>query len=726
MTVVRYERDADGVVTLWLDDPDLRADSDSPGSLTSLHDAVERLHAEVDAGVEPVTGVVMASAGQAFAAGDDGFDVMARGPDDAAAVVATAERVKAPLRRLELLPRPVVAAIGGPALGGGLEIALAANHRIALDAGYDIGLPEVTVGLLPGGGGLTRTVRMFGLVTALSEILGSGTRFRPARALEVGLVDEMVATPDELLPAARAWVLANAGVEAARTRPWDRPGFRIPGGAPSSPGLAGVLPALAPTLRKRLRQADVHAPKAILAAAVEGAQVDFDTASVIESRYLAKLVVGRQSKNLAQALVVDLQSITSGALRPAGAPAHTASRVAVLGAGMMGAGIAHACARAGMQVVLKDVSVEAAERGKAYSAGLNEKAVSRGRLTGEAAQQLLDRITPTDRVGALAGCDLVIEAVFEDAGLKQQVLAEALPNLAAGALLATNTSALPITDLARGVDRPGDLVGLHFFSPVHRMRLVEIVRGADTSDAALAKAYDVVLQLGKTPIVVNDSRGFFTSRVIAARIEEGLSMLRAGVAPYSLERAATQAGYPVGPLQLADELNLELLHRIARSMREAAGDAEAGVTERVMGPLIDAGRPGKLGGAGFFDYAEGTRGSVWSGLGGLFPVAASQLPLRDVQDRLLFREAIETARCFEEGVLTSAAHANVGGILGIGFPAQLGGPAQFVTGYEAADGAVGAAAFVRRADELADAYGEQLRPTGWLRELACSGGSYPA
>ncbi|GAA1545816.1 fatty oxidation protein FadB [Streptomyces albidochromogenes] len=718
-SAVRYERDADGIVTLTLDDPTQSTNTMNDLYAASMKAAVDRLYAEADS----VTGVVVTSGKGTFFAGGDLKRMIHATRADTVTVFTEVEAVKATLRRLETFPRPVVAAINGAALGGGLEIALATNHRIAVNGRYDIGLPEVQLGLLPGGGGVTRTVRMFGIVTALSDVLGQGTRFQPVKAKKKGLVDDLVDSADELIPAAKAWIKDYPDEFA---QPWDKPGFKIPGGAPSSPRLAGILPALPPLLRKQIKQADYKAPKAILSAAVEGAQVDFDTASRIESRYFTELVSGQQAKNMIQAFFFDMGSINSGALRPDGVDKHTAVKVGVLGAGMMGAGIAYSCARAGMQVVLKDVTSENAERGRAYTANLNERAVSRGKLTQEQAAELLGRITATADPADLAGSDLVIEAVFEDVSLKQKVFAEILPHINPDALLCTNTSTLPIADLAKGIDRPADFIGLHFFSPVDKMPLIEIIRGAQTSDATLARAYDVALQMKKTPIVVNDSRGFYTSRVIGTRIEEGLALLSEGLASYSLERAATQAGYPVGPLQLADELNFELMHKIARTTREAAGDENLTVTERVVGPMIEQGRAGKLKGAGFYDYTDGKRGPIWPGLADLIPVADKQIPLKDAQDRMLVREAIETAKCFEEGVLTSAAHANIGSILGLGFPPATGGTAQFMTGYEATDGSTGLAAFIRRADELADQYGERLRPTKYLRDLSADGKALPA
>jgi len=470
----------------------------------------------------------------------------------------------------------------------------------------------------------------------------------------------------------------------------------------------------------------MRAPKAILSAAVEGAMVDFDTATRIESRYFTSLVTGQQSKNMIQAFFFDLGAIGAGTLRPDGVEKFKATKVGVLGAGMMGAGIAYSFARAGAEVVLKDVAIESAERGKAYTAKLNEKAVSRGKLTQEKADEILNRITATVNPEDFAGVDVVVEAVFEDVALKQKVFSEIAPFVNDDAVLCSNTSTLPITELAKGIDRPADFIGLHFFSPVDKMPLVEIIKGAETNDVALAKAYDVVQQIKKTPIVVNDSRGFYTSRVIGTQIQEGLELLAEGFAPYSLERAATQAGFPVGPLQIADELNHELMVKIARTTREAAGVEELTTTEKVLNPLIEAGRSGKLKGAGFYDYTDGKRGSIWADLGSVFPVAEKQIPIKDAEERMLFIEALETAKCFEEGVITSAAHANIGSIFGIGFPPQTGGAAQFITGYEAADGSIGIEAFLARADELAETYGERFRPTQYLRDLAAKGEGFPA
>ncbi|WP_036566157.1 3-hydroxyacyl-CoA dehydrogenase NAD-binding domain-containing protein [Nocardioides halotolerans] len=729
-SAVRYEQDADGIVTLTLDDPTASANTMNELYIDAMAAAVDRLYADADS----VTGVVVTSAKKTFFAGANLHEMVKATPADAQSVFELAERVKAALRRLETFPQPVVAAINGAALGGGFEIALACNHRVAVDGRFEVGLPEASLGLLPGGGGVTRIVRLLGIQSGLMDVLLQGSTFKPAQAKEKGLVDEVVATQDELVPAAKAWIKANPD---AAQNPWDAPGYKMPGGSPKSPALAAFLPAFPALLRKQLKGADFPAQRAILSAAVEGAQVDFDTASRIESRYLTNLVVHQGSKNMIQAFFFDLQAINAGKLRPQGIEPWQATKVGVLGAGMMGAGIAYVCARAGMQVVLKDVAVENAEKGRSYSEKLLDKAISRGRSTEEKKAELLGRITATADPADLAGCDLVIEAVFEDPSLKHQVFAEIAPYVTGhergDALLCSNTSTLPITELATGVDRPKDFIGLHFFSPVDKMPLVEIIKGAETSDEALAKAYDVVQQIKKTPIVVNDSRGFYTSRVIGFMVNEGMAMLAEGVHPYSIERATTQAGYPAPVLQLSDELNLELMAKIAKATREAAereGKEYGHPGTAVVDTMLEAGRAGRLRGAGFYDYDEnGARGSIWPGLAELFPVAEQQIPLRDIKDRMLFAEALETAKCFEEGVIESAAAANIGSIMGIGFPPMTGGAAQFMTGYqdpEDPEGPIGLAAFLERADELAETYGERFRATPWLRDLAAKGEGFPA
>jgi 3-hydroxyacyl-CoA dehydrogenase/enoyl-CoA hydratase/3-hydroxybutyryl-CoA epimerase len=645
---VRYEAEG-GIVNLVLDDPNQSANTMNQDYADSMAAAVDRLVQQIADDPESVTGVIVSSAKKTFFAGGDLKLMTKATPADAEALFANVEAIKATLRKLETSGKPVVAAINGAALGGGLEIALAAHHRIAVDGGYSIGLPEATLGLLPGGGGVTRTVRMFGISDALMKFLLQGQQLKPSKALAEGLVDELVATQDELIPAAKAWIEANAGNEEAATQPWDRKGYRIPGGTPSTPKFAAFLPAFPANLRKQTKGAPYKAPRNIMSAAVEGSQVDFETATRIESRYLVELIVGQQFKNMTQAFFFDLGAINAGKSRPEGVAPTKAEKVAVLGAGMMGAGIAYVSAKAGMQVVLKDISLEAAEKGKAYSQTIVDKAVARGRLTQEKADALLALITPTDDYADLEGCDFVIEAVFESVKLKHEVFGEVQKVVKPDALLGSNTSTLPITSLAEGVDRPQDFIGIHFFSPVDKMPLVEIIAGKDTSDEAIARVIDYTKAIKKTPIVVGDSRGFYTSRVIGTFVNEGVGMLAEGVSPVSIERATTQAGFPAPVLQLSDELNLELMVKIRNESKAAAEEAgqawPESASEKVIDTMIELGRPSRLKGAGFYEYVDGKRQGLWSGLAEQFPVADEQPSFEDLKERLTFIMSIESIKC---------------------------------------------------------------------------------
>ncbi len=751
--MIGWERGDDGVVVLTMDDPTQNANTMNELFGNSFRATVQRLEAEKDS----ITGVILTSAKRMFFAGAD-LNIMLRVTEaDAAELTARADEMKALFRRLETLGRPVVAAINGAALGGGLEIALACHRRIALDAkGSEIGQPEATLGLLPGGGGVVRTVRMLGIADALLKVLLQGQRYKPRQAAEVGLVDEVVDTPQEMLARAREWIAANP--DAAQ--PWDRPGFKIPGGTPSHPSFAANLPAFPANLRKQTKGANFPAQRNILAAAVEGAQVDIETAAKIETRYFVDLAVGQVSTNMIKAFFFDLNHINKGGSRPQGYERYTARKVAVLGAGMMGAGIAYVCARNGIDVVLKDVSLEAAEKGKAYSVGLLDKAVSRGKLTEQKREEVLARITPTAAAEDCAGADVVIEAVFENAELKKKVFAEVEGLLAPDAVLGSNTSTLPITGLAEGVGRPENFIGLHFFSPVDKMPLLEIIVGGQTSDAVLAKAVDIAHHIRKTPIVVNDSRGFFTSRVIGTFINEAVAMVGEGVAVPSIEQAGAQAGYPAPPLQLLDELTLTLPRKIREEAKAAVlaagGQWPEHGSEAVIDRMVDEfGRTGRSGGAGFYDYADGKRVGLWPGLAEHFgrrptdehsgrrptdehsgrrptdehfgrrPTnghsgpPGTEIPFRDMQERMLFAEALETVKCFDEGVLRSVPDANIGSIFGIGFPAWTGGVIQYINGYEG-----GVAGFVARARELATRYGERFAPPASLVAKAEKGESF--
>jgi len=719
---ITYDRDSDGIVVLTLDDPNQSANTMNADYLASMEQAVDRLESESD----DITGVILTSAKKTFFAGGDLGDILSIPTDGAEAAVASVERAKAPLRRLETLGKPVVAAIAGAALGGGLEIALATHYRIVVDSpAVQLGLPEVSLGLLPGGGGIVRTVRMLGVATALMEVLLEGKRLRPGKAHELGLVDELVASPDDLLPAAKAWISANA--DAAQ--PWDRNGYRMPGGTPASPSLGANLPAFPALLRKQLKGAPYPAPVAILSAAVEGAGVDFDTASMIEARYFAGLATGQTAKNMIRAFFFDLQKANGLAKAHGSAEREPISKVTVLGAGMMGAAIAYVCAKSGMEVVLKDIDSSAAERGKSYSEKLVAKSVSRA-AEGEAREKarskgeaLLARITPTTDPAVTDGSQAVIEAVFEDPAVKKQVFAEIAPHIADDALLCSNTSTLPITLLPDGVDRPADFIGLHFFSPVDKMPLVEIIKGEQTSEDTLGRALALVAQISKTPIVVNDSRGFFTSRVIGTFTSEGMAMLAEGIPAATIEQASSQAGYPAPVLALMDELTLTLPRKI-RDETRAAAKAEGRESAPHPGDMVldrmidDHDRKGRSTGAGFYQYTDGKRTGLWPGLTDAFG-PATEIPLQDAIDRMLFAEAIETVKCLDEGVLETTTDANVGSILGIGFPGWTGGVARYMDQYPG-----GLPGFVARAEELAAKYGERFTPPASLREKATSGGTY--
>ena len=715
--MIAWEKDADGIVTLTMDDPDQGANTMNATFQNSFAETVERLVAEKD----DITGVVITSGKKTFFAGGDLGLLSQATPADAPVLTEQIQSFKKQTRLLETLGKPVVAAINGAALGGGLEIALSCHHRIALDVkGSEIGLPEVSLGLLPGGGGVARTTRMFGLQKALMEVLLQGQRRKPAAALEVGLVDELVSDPAELIPAAKSWIKANP--EAMQ--PWDEKGFKIPGGAPSNPKLAAMLPAFPANLRKQLKGAPMPAPEYIMSAAVEGAQVDIDSALLIETQYFVNLACGQVSKNMIKAFFFDLQSIMKGGSRPEGFAPYKAKKLVVLGAGMMGAGIAYVAARSGMEVVLKDVSLESAQKGKAYSEKLLEKAVSRGKMTQEAADEVLARILPTSDPADAQGADLLIEAVFEDPALKAKVYEEIEPYMAPDSLLASNTSTLPITGLAGGVSRPDDFIGMHFFSPVDKMPLLEIVVGEKTTDEAIAKAVDVALQIKKTPIVVNDSRGFFTSRVIGTFMGEAAAMLAEGVPASTIEQAALQAGYPTGPLALLDEVSLTLARRIREASRNAAAAEGWDFPEHPSYPVIDAmvvdfDRGGRAAGAGFYDYEDGKRVGLWSGLDDKWgsDIDPRDIDLNALQERMLFVEALDSVRCLDEGVLRNVPDANIGSIFGIGFPPWTGGVLQYINSY-------GLPEFVARSQELAAQYGDRFTPPESLVARAEAGEQY--
>ncbi|MFL1545435.1 3-hydroxyacyl-CoA dehydrogenase NAD-binding domain-containing protein [Pseudomonas sp. O39] len=707
---IRYEKGQDQIVVLTLDMPGQSANTMNSVYREAMAATVARLEAEKDT----LAGVVITSAKKTFFAGGDLNELIkvdtAHAKDFYAGVVV----LKAQLRRLETLGKPVVAAINGAALGGGWEICLACHYRVALDdKSVQLGLPEVTLGLLPGGGGVVRMVRMLGLEKALPYLL-EGKKVRAQQALQAGLINELAVDRDELLAKSRAWILANPEAR----QPWDNKGYQLPGGTPSNPKVAQML-AIAPSILRSKTQGCFPAPEKILCAAVEGAQVDFDTAHLIETRYFTELVTGQVAKNMIGTFWFQLNEINAGRSRPQGFAPYVTRKVGVLGAGMMGAGIAYVSACAGIEVVLKDVNLAAAEKGKAHSAALLDKQVSRGQLTAEQRESTLARIHPTQDDADLAGCDLIIEAVFEDRELKARVSAAAQNVVGAGAVIASNTSTLPISGLAKAVPDQGKFIGLHFFSPVDKMPLVEIIKGALTSDETLARGFDFVLQIKKTPIVVNDSRGFFTSRVFGTFTNEGIAMLGEGVAAPMIETEARKAGMPVGPLAVSDEVSLSLMSHIRQqTAKDLQAEGKAVPTHpatRVIDLLVNEyKRVGKAAGGGFYDYPAGGQKHLWPELKARFEQPGNQISPKDVRDRLLFIQAIETVRCVEEGVLMSTADANVGSIFGIGFAAWSGGALQFINQYGLND-------FIARARYLAEQYGERFSPPALLLEKAAQG-----
>ncbi len=710
MSVFHYDKDSAGIVTVTMDMTG-PVNAMNQEYQVAMSETVARLEAESD-----LRGVVFASAKKVFFAGGDLNDLVAVEPGQEEAFFAGLQETKSVLRRIEKLPVPVAAAINGAALGGGFEIALCCNYRVAWnDRSVQLGLPEVTLGLLPGGGGVVRLTRLLGLAAAL-PYLTEGTRVTPDKALAAGMIHATVDSIDELVPNAKAWILAQEDVQAAATQPWDTKGYKVPGGGISSPGVAQLV-MVAPAMLFSKTRGLLPAPAQILDCAVEALRLDLDTALTVESRGLAKLVVTPQAKNMISTFFFGLNKINGGASRPKGVEKRLTQKVGVLGAGMMGQGIAYSSAMAGIEVILKDISLEAAEKGKAYTHNLLAKRVAKGRMTEEAMQTVLDRITPTASNDDLQGCDLIIEAVFENIKLKHQITAELEGYLAPGGVWGSNTSTLPITQLAEGSQTPENFIGIHFFSPVDKMPLVEIICGDKTSDEALAKAFDYTLQIKKTPIVVNDSLGFFTSRTFGTYLDEGVRLLDEGLHPVKIDALGKAVGMPVGPLSVYDEVSMELSRKAQDTWAEMGvvdkwGDGS--IARKVVGVMIDEyGRGGRYHGGGFYEYhADGTK-EIWPTLKELFYKPDFAMSDTDVKDRLLFRQVIEALKCLETGVLRSEEDGNIGSIMGIGAPAWTGGLLQFVKTY-------GYDKFVARCEELAEAYGERFNPPQIARDRISS------
>lgn len=659
--------------------------------------------AQVLADKAQIKGIVLASAKTTFFAGADLKAVMRSTAQDGVRVFEEIERIKRCFRTLETLGVPVVTCLNGTALGGGLELAFVGHHRIAVNnPKIQLGFPEVNLGLIPGAGGITKMTRILGLLAAQPYLLECKL-FNPQEALKLGVVHELVETVDQLKDRARAYIHQAQGQAEMAQQVWDRKGYKMPGGSPASPSLAGML-SVAPAVLKQKTRGLYPAPEAALAAMVEGALVDFDTAMRIETRYLATLVTSQVARNMINTFFFNMNGIKDGHSRPAQVPKYKPQKVGILGAGMMGSGIAYAQAGRGIATVLKDVNQASADKGKAYSQHLTQKQVDKGRMSADKQNALLSLIHATDQAADLQGCELIIEAVFEQRELKAKVTQEAEPMLAAGGFFASNTSTLPISGLAKASARAEKFVGIHFFSPVDKMKLVEIIRGEQTDDETIARAYDYVQALGKLPIVVNDSRGFYTSRTFGTFVMEGAAMLGEGVPAALIENLAMQVGMPVGPLAVLDETSLSLaVHVLDQTRQDFANEGKtftpsAGelLVERMVKELKRAGRAS---GGGFYDYPVGQRKQLWPGLHSHFAKSNASCNHQDIKDRLLYRQAVETARCLSEGVLTSVLDGNIGSIFGIGFPAWTGGALQFIYGQ-------GVDAFAKRCQELAAQYGD--------------------
>ncbi len=706
--MIDYTLDDDGIATLSWNLPARSQNVLNGESCEAFFAAAAR--ALQDAAVK---GMLVTSAKPDFIAGGDLEWLQAS--DSAETLFARTCELHRALRALETGGKPVAIAMPGSALGGGLEIALAGHYRVAADnPKARFGLPEVTLGLLPGGGGTQRLPRLVGVQASLPLLL-EGKRLKAADALAAGILHAVVPAGEEIA-AARAWLL-DASRRTA-TQPWDAKGFRIPGGALTHPSVQQVFMA-ANALARQKTYGNYPAVASILSCVYEGLLTDLDTGLKTEARYFVKAVLSPEAKAMIRTLFFGMNEANKLAARPAGVPTQRYRKVGVLGAGMMGAGIAYVSAKAGLDVVLSDTAEEAAARGKDYSRKLVDKQVQRGRLAREKADALLAKIVPTTDFARLDGAQLVIEAVFEDRAIKADVTRRSEAVLAPDALFASNTSTLPITGLAQASARPANFIGLHFFSPVDKMPLVEVIVGRDTSEATLARALDYVKTIGMTPIVVNDSRGFYTSRVFSTYVLEGLAMLAEGVAPALIENAGLLAGMPVGPLALTDEVSSELIHKITRQTRADLGDAYvARPGEDVAARMVELGRLGRKAGLGYYDYpASGGKKALWPGLAQEFPLAAEQPDVAALIERLVTVQAGETARCLEERVLTTARDADVGAILGWGFPAFRGGPASYIHG-------VGVDAFVATCDRLAARHGARFAAPALLREMAAQGRSF--
>lgn len=681
-------------------------------SIPQFEAALEKAYAD-----DTVKGIIVTSDKPEFVVGADLKMILRANNSDPADMLKVSTELNRVFRRIETNGKPVVAAINGTALGGGYEICLACHHRIALtNPKTQLGLVEVTIGLLPGAGGTQRLPRMLGMQTALPLML-EGKKLGVQEAKAIGMIDDIASNPAELLQKAKDWITANP----KPVKPWDeidrktgrivgKDNFKVPGGNVQTPVGVQTFSAGTAMMMEKTR-GNYPAPLEIMACVYEGLQVNIDRALLIEARHFVKVATSKVARSLIQTMFLGMNEANKGASRPKNIPKTDVKKLGILGAGMMGAGIAYVSALAGIEVVLKDISIDNAEKGKDYSRNLLKKGVERGKVDPLKVDGILKLITPTANVADLEGCDLIIEAVFENRELKAQVTKEAEPMLAPEGLnvFGSNTSTLPITGLAQASAQPDNFIGIHFFSPVDKMMLVELIVGQKTSDYALAVAIDYTRKIRKTPIVVNDSRGFYTSRCFGTYSAEGMELLKDGVSPTLIENAGKDIGMPVGPLAVTDEVALDLVYKIASQGVKDGAITETDTSYQVAKQFVELGRVGKKGKAGFYDYPADGPKTLWPGLVDIFPLADQQPNPEEVKKRLLYRQAIEAVRCFEEGVIRTKLDADLGSILAWGFPPYTGGALSFVD-------FVGIETFVRECDRLADTYGERFRPTEKLRQ----------
>ncbi|EEX10124.1 fatty oxidation complex, alpha subunit [Ruegeria lacuscaerulensis ITI-1157] len=715
-------KDADGVGIITWDVPGKTMNVMSFDGLSELNDCIDQALAD-----DEIKGIVITSGKEGSFAGGMDLNLLAvmkeqAGDDPAKGLFEGTMKMHALLRKIELAGmdpktkkggKPIAAALPGTAAGIGMELPLA-THRIfaAENPKAKYGLPEIMVGIFPGAGGTTRMVRKVGAIAA-APLLLEGKMLDVKKAKGAGYIDEIAADP---LAAAKEWVL-NAK-DADLVKPWDAKGYKMPGGAPYHPaGFMNFVGASAMVNGKT--QGAFPAAKALLSAVYEGALVDFDTALKIEARWFTSVLMHPSSGAMIRSLFLNKEALEKGAVRPKGIPDQSVKKIGVLGAGMMGAGIALVSAQAGMEVVLIDRDQAAADKGKAYTEAYLDKGMKRGKVTAEKKEAMLARITATPDLEKLAGCDLIIEAVFEDPKVKAEMTQKVEAIIPEDCIFASNTSTLPITELAKASKRPDQFIGIHFFSPVEKMFLVEIIKGKETGDRAVAKALDYVRQIRKTPIVVNDARFFYCNRCIIPYINEGARMITEGVKPVLIDNAARQLGFPVGPIQLTDETSIDLGAKIARATKAAMGDAypESPADELIFW-MEEQGRLGRKAKAGFFDYDEnGKRIGYWHGLHEKYPLAEQQPSLREVQDRLMFAQVLEAVRALEEGVLEDIREGDVGAILAWGFAPWSGGPFSWID-------MIGAPYAAERCDQLTEKYGERFACPPLLREMAEKGQTF--